>query len=230
MSDLAHGWGQLLHARAGAARVETETAQWVLPAGHALWIPPGHDHVVRCVTRVRFATLYFHPRALPALPDHCDVVSVTPLLRALVLEIVSRAPCSEGDTRDGRMVSVLRDELETAPRSPGALPMPRSAPARRLAELVTGTPAARASLDELALTAGASRRTLERQFQRETGTSLGAWCRAARLHQARIGLAEGRPVAEVAQEAGYATPSAFVHAFRRALGTTPAAWRGRLRS
>ena len=46
--------------------------------------------------------------------------------------------------------------------------------------------------------------------------------RQLRLLAALEFLAEGRPVTTVAFELGYASPSAFIAAFRLALGVTPA--------
>jgi AraC-like DNA-binding protein len=42
-----------------------------------------------------------------------------------------------------------------------------------------------------------------------------------RIASALPRLAAGRPVSRVAAEVGYATPSAFVAAFRRTVGSTP---------
>jgi AraC-like DNA-binding protein len=39
-------------------------------------------------------------------------------------------------------------------------------------------------------------------------------------------LAEGRPVRRVARRVGYATPSAFVAAFRRTVGVAPGRYLG----
>jgi AraC-like DNA-binding protein len=50
----------------------------------------------------------------------------------------------------------------------------------------------------------------------------GRWRTTARLAAALPLLAAGTPVATTAHQVGYATPSAFVAAFRREIGTTPA--------
>lgn len=47
------------------------------------------------------------------------------------------------------------------------------------------------------------------------------WRTHARLRAALSLLAEGRPVSRVAHTVGYATPSAFLVAFRRTVGTSP---------
>ncbi|MEI9985493.1 MAG: AraC family transcriptional regulator [Aliidongia sp.] len=77
------------------------------------------------------------------------------------------------------------------------------------------------TLDEWADLVGASRRTLARRFQAETGMSFGAWRQQLRLIEALTRLAAGQPVTIVAQDLGYDSPSAFTAMFRRALGQTP---------
>lgn len=223
LADQAHGWGQLVHAASGVARVETAVAHWVLPTARALWVPPHERPTLHCLTVLSLATLYFAPQELPDLPQHCVVVSLPPLLRELVVEVGLRAPLRDGSDREGRLIAVLRDELAVAPREPTALPLPTDPVARRLAERMLAEPASPASLTELCEQSGASRRTVERRFRNETGTSLGQWCRQARLQHALIGLGEGRTVARVAAEVGYRSASAFVHAFRRTFGCTPRA-------
>jgi AraC-like DNA-binding protein len=69
---------------------------------------------------------------------------------------------------------------------------------------------------------GASARTLARLFAAETGMGFERWRTTARLAAALPLLAAGTPVGTTARRVGYATPSAFVAAFRREIGTTPA--------
>src|SRR5262249_32489254 len=76
-------------------------------------------------------------------------------------------------------------------------------------------------IDRLARAAGASRRTLERVFQKETGMSVGRWRQQARLLHAMRLLARGERVTAIALEVGYESSSAFIAAFSAALGTTP---------
>jgi AraC-like DNA-binding protein len=51
--------------------------------------------------------------------------------------------------------------------------------------------------------------------------TFGTWRTQVRLLASLPLLAAGMPVATVARRVGYATPSAFVAAFRRVTGTTP---------
>ena len=77
------------------------------------------------------------------------------------------------------------------------------------------------SIVALARKAGASLRTLERCFVAETGASVGDWRRRVRLFHALRLLEGGASVTEVALEVGYASTSAFSHAFARQFGRSP---------
>lgn len=65
---------------------------------------------------------------------------------------------------------------------------------------------------------------LARSFLRETKVTFGRSRTLARLQAALTRLANGGKVAAVGHEVGYETASAFVAAFRRETGLTPAAY------
>ena len=96
--------------------------------------------------------------------------------------------------------------------------------ARRVAEALRRDPSDKRTLAEWALIVNASERTLAREFTKDTGMSFGRWRTAIRLQAALPMLAAGDAVGRVAARVGYERPSAFVAAFRRELGVTPAAY------
>ena len=82
------------------------------------------------------------------------------------------------------------------------------------------------SPEALAAHAGYSPFHFARLFRAVTGESIGAMGRRLRLERAALSLREGgRPVGEVALDAGYATSDAFARAFRTAYGLSPRAFR-----
>jgi AraC-like DNA-binding protein len=91
----------------------------------------------------------------------------------------------------------------------------------RVAEVLQRNPDDSRSLDAACRQAGASKRTIERIFQKETHLSLGKWRQQLRLMRSLQLLAAGEKITHAALEAGYSTPSAFIAMFRRTLGTTP---------
>jgi AraC-like DNA-binding protein len=84
---------------------------------------------------------------------------------------------------------------------------------------------ARSDMPEVARSLGVGDRTLRRALARE-GTTFEAIRDSVRLTIAQDILAMSRlPIADLALTLDFATPSAFIHAFRRWTGETPAAWR-----
>ena len=110
---------------------------------------------------------------------------------------------------------MILDLLAELPTAPLRLPLPVDPRARAVASALRVDPAA--GLPD----ALASRRTLERLFRAETGLSIGQYRERARLLAALPRLASGEPVARVAADVGYATPSAFGAMFKRVLGVSP---------
>jgi AraC-like DNA-binding protein len=100
--------------------------------------------------------------------------------------------------------------------------MPADERARRVAEQILADVTDDRPLAAWGREVGASARTLARLFVADTGLTFARWRTHARLAAALRLLAAGERVGTVAYLVGYGTPSAFVAAFRRGLGTTPA--------
>lgn len=93
---------------------------------------------------------------------------------------------------------------------------------RRLAE--AGAPP---TLGELAELCGMSVRHLTRAFRVNRGCSIGDYMEQVRIENAKRLLAGGDSIKVVATRAGFATQSAFSHAFRSVTGVTPRQYRTR---
>jgi AraC-like DNA-binding protein len=100
--------------------------------------------------------------------------------------------------------------------------MPRSARLKEIAGALQRDPSDTRTLAAWARVTKESSRTLARAFRRETGLSFGAWRAQLRLMKALEMLALRKSVTDVALSLGYDSTSAFIHRFRRHLGTTPA--------
>jgi len=221
IADHDHPWGQLAYGISGVMRVATHDRVWLSPATRAVWLPPHRAHSIRMKGAVALRTLYVSPRFSASLPDEAVVLAVKPLLRELILEVLSRGMLGPDAPDQVRLAQVLVDQIEQASREDLALPLPKDPRARALAERIQAAAEERTPLPQLAGAVGASLRTLQRIFPRETGLSLQDWRQKARMIHAAASLAAGGSVTETALACGYDSVSAFVTAFRRQFGVTP---------
>ncbi len=217
-----HARAQLVYATQGVMTVTATAGSWVVPPERAVWMPPGTEHAVRVNRSISMRSLFIRPDAAPRLPRACRVVTVSPLLRALILRAMSIPPLYDEAGPDGRILRVILDELRALPSAPLHLPRARDQRLARVTEALLADPADARGLDAWARAAGASPRTLARLFAKETGLTFRAWRQRARMLHALVELAVRKPVTSVAFEAGYDSPSAFIAAFKREFGTTPA--------
>lgn len=216
-----HGWGQLVFAASGVMRVITDDAAWTIPPTRAIWVPAGVRHAITARGEVAMRTLYIdRPRADP-LPVEPRVIAVAPLLRELILHVLSVGMLAPDRLEHDRLAGLLVDLILAAQPEDLALPLPRDPRALRLAALWRDHPADTRELAEVAREAGASLRTLQRLFPRETGLTLEAWRQKARLVHAVERLCAGAGVTEAALDCGYQSPAAFSEAFSRQFGVPP---------
>jgi AraC-like DNA-binding protein/quercetin dioxygenase-like cupin family protein len=217
-----HASHQLLFASSGAMTVTGDCTSWMIPPGRAVLIPAGIPHSIRMWGKVAMRSLYF-PVNAPAVgfENTCRVISVSPLLRELILRVAEMAALDSRVPVEARLMSVLMDELETARIEPLLLPLPSDARAVKAAECVLKDPGEAATAEALARRCGLSTRTLERLFRAETGMRFGLWRQKARLLESVRVLVESGSVTDAALESGYASVSAFIAAFKETFGCTP---------
>lgn len=222
----AHAWGQLVYAAAGVMRVRAADTLWLVPPAQAVWAPAGVRHEIWARGDFAMRSLYFAPELAGALPADCGTLEIAPLLRELILDIVRREMLSADDPRERRLAEVAVDLVAAAEALPLSLPMPSDPRAARLAERLKDDPGCDAGLAELARAAGASARTMQRLFLEDTGLRFSEWRQRLRLIHAAAVLGEGASVTDAGLAAGYASTSAFIAAFRKRFGATPARMRG----
>lgn len=219
-----HRRAQLLYGATGVMQVFTRQGNWIVPPQHAVWLPPQMAHEVRMVG-VTTRSLYIEPAALLVdPPQDCQVVSVTPLMRQLLMAAVDMPLDYDEQGRDGALVSLLLHELANLPPLPLHIPLPAD---RRLSELCQQFlqhPDAHDSPQAWASRLYMSIRSFSRLFRAQTGMSFSQWRQRACVVLALAQLAEGSSVTQVALELGYESSAAFATMFRRVLGQTPSCY------
>lgn len=221
--DHQHARGQFAYAARGAISVHTPQGNWLVPPQRACWLPAQLSHGMRMHGAVTMHNVFVAPDAIAGmgLPQHCQVLDATPLLRQLLAEAVTVDALYVQASRAGRLMALLLDEIAAMAPLPLSAPLPQDARLARLCMALLEQPSLDSGLDAMAARAGMSRRTFTRLFRAQTGLGFAQWRQQACLLAAITRLADGQAVTRIALDLGYASPSAFTAAFRRVLGRAP---------
>ena len=214
-----HLRGQLVHASSGVMQVRTPEGIWVVPPLRAVWVPSAVPHEICMVTAVNMRTLYVDATRGASLPSHCCVVDVSPLLRELILRLMDKGIAN--NPAFAPLTDLALMEIRELDTPPLRIVLPEDPRARKVCDGLLQNPSDNRTCEEWGVRVGASPRTLERLFSKQTHMSFSMWRRQARLLEAMSRLAAGTPVTRIAHELGYDSPSAFTAMFRKTLGAPP---------
>jgi AraC-like DNA-binding protein len=221
----SHRWGQLIYAVTGTMQVLAADTLWLVPPTRALWAPAGIVHAIVMRGSTAMRTIYVPPDQGNLLPAKCHAIEVSSLLRELILHIVGLRLLRAGVSTHEHLAELFLDLVAAAPGLPLFVPMPQDERAASVARVLRDDPARDDDIEHLARLAGASVRTLQRIFRKETGMRFVEWRQRLRLMQALERLEQGASVTAAGAEAGYASTSAFIAAFRAQVGETPKRFR-----
>lgn len=216
-----HDRGQLMYSLSGVVTVITESGSWVVPPGQALWIPPGIMHQTRGWEPVAMRSLYMDAQTSADLPIRCQMIQVSPLLQALILEAIKLPRDRAPDERAMYIRALVLEEMRHVCPARLFVPMPADPRLLRICQALLRDPAGVGGLDEWADVGGMSRRTLTRLFRGQTGMSFSEWRQKVLLIEALSRLSRGELITSVALDLGYGSPGAFTAMFRRTLGVSP---------
>lgn len=220
----SHPWHQVVYAISGVLSVNVEGQSLVISPEQAIWLPTGLEHRVGSLLGAEFRSLWIAHDIGQGLPAKPTVVSVSPLLRALIIEAASIEDQTDHEGYAGRVTQLILDQLKRATPLSRALPWPRSGPLVMLCESLYTDPSDPRGPEEWGQTLGMSDRTLARRFEAELGMSLRSWRRKVRLFKSIELIGKGMSVTQTALELGYGSTSAFIYAFRCDMGCSPQAY------
>jgi AraC-like DNA-binding protein len=219
-----HARGTLFLLTEGLVVVETAQGRQLAPSQTIGWMPPGVEHAVQSFGPTAGVGAFLVPQLCGDLPSEPASYPLNPLVALILQKALSWPHDDSLDLSRMRLLLVLLDELRQSPARPLQLPWPRDTRLLAIARALMAHIASPRTLEQWARWADISPRTLSRKFVLETGMSFAQWRQWARLTQAMEWLATGRAVKDVALSLGYDSVSAFIKAFRLALGSTPAAY------
>jgi AraC-like DNA-binding protein len=220
-----HREAQLVYAAKGTMQVTTPKGRWLVPPDRAVWVPARFEHAIDVLADIEMRTLYFdlawlkRERRSASLRSEF-VVRVSPLLHQAILALFENR---NSEVRIALLVKLAMLELHRAEDSATFIPLPREPRCRRAADIVLADPTTDHEIERLANEVGTSVRTLSRLFSSETQLSFKSWCQRARIAAAieRLSIDPKLSLKPMAADLGYASLSAFSHAFRQVTGKTP---------
>ncbi|MGC3982327.1 MAG: helix-turn-helix transcriptional regulator [Steroidobacteraceae bacterium] len=216
----SHPRAQLLYAIEGVMIVRSTAGSWVVPSNRAAWLVAGVEHDVRMCGAVKIRTLFIDSTIAPHLPASC-VMEVSPLLRELVIAAMQVPIDYQTDSRDGRLMRLLLDELRICDQLPLHLPLPQDPRLRSICEAFIENPEITQTAEQWAEQLGITAKTIHRLFGQQTGMTFADWRQTARLLAALQKITSGKRLVDVALECGYASQSAFTAMFKRHFGMPP---------
>ena len=226
-SSHAHSRGQIFGVRRGVLAVTTSADRWVVPATHAVWVPPHRTHAVEVFGAYEGFSAYVEELAALDLAREAFALRVSPLLRAALDRAAAWSGAKDLSEEERHVALVVLDEIRAGRPEPFGLPFPNDPTARHIAELVLLDLADDRTLTELAKATGTTTRTAARHFVSESGFTFTEWRQRARVLASFERLASGASVLDVALSLGYTSSSAFTTMFRRITGRTPGDVRAR---
>ncbi len=216
-----HRKSQLMMSQRGVLTCEAEGGLWIVPPQCAIWIPPGVLHSIRSTGTIEGYTAFIEPAAATTLPSVCCSISVSPLLRELMVRSASFPALYPEGGLESHLATLLLDEIAVAPVNKLHVPMPTDERLRKIVQTMMADPAERGTLESWAARVGLSERTLIRLVARQTGMSFGRWRQQFHIMLALQWLATGASIQQVAAGLGYESAGGFVTMFRKALGSPP---------
>ncbi len=228
LAEHRHDRHQLVYASKGIIYLTALNRVWLIPPGRALWIQGGTHHAFNVRRSAEVIVLYIDPLIDPlGGGSKCFVAEVGGLMKELMRSCAGLAWDYQSGSEADRLTAVLIDQVKYLKLQPLDLPMPSDPRAIKLARILKKEAANRESIAVLATRIGASKRTLERLFEKETGVSLGLWRFRQKMIYSLELLARGESVSNTSIDVGYDSPSAFVVAFKSFFGQTPSRYIGK---
>ncbi|MFI1093781.1 AraC family transcriptional regulator [Streptomyces sp. NPDC020917] len=234
--QLVTGWHfhdvhEIEYACRGTVEVTTEAGHYLLPPHQAAWIPAGLRHRTTLNADARTLAVLFEPRLVPTAGDRVRILSVSALLREMMLYSV-RWPISRRESAAaadpffqtlGHMVGEVLDD-----ERPLHLPASDD-PLAAAATEYTRAHLDRVTLGDVTRAVGVSERTLRRLFHARLGMSWRTYLLRARVLRSMTLLAEpDRSVLEVSIAVGFEDVGAFARSFARHCGESPSAYKRRI--
>lgn len=218
----------LLYASTGAFRLAVDQVQWLLPPQRAAWVAAHVPLRLSAAGPGATSSVLFAEDAIPQPEFESRVFAVSTLARELLLYATRWGPERNGaDPTADYFFQALATVCADLAAYPDEfwLPQAQSAELSQAVAYTLNHLADKLALADVAGAANISERTLASRFNDETGMTWSQFVHRARMIRAMELLANpDTKIIEVVYAVGYASVSAFNHAFRHFTGETPSGY------
>lgn len=213
-----HRRAQLLYGAEGVMHVETPNGQWIIPPERAVWIPPEMPHQLTLFD-VKTCSLYILPDSVSRQIERCEVLSISPLFRQLLLKAPQLNP--PFTQHDELIFALILMELTCAEPIDLHLPLPEHKAMLEICKKFLKSPDIHYGPEIFAAELCMSERHFSRMFKQETGLSFSKWRQQACVLISLERLIQHHSIQQIAYDLGFQNPAAFSTMFQRVLGLSP---------
>ena len=153
-----HAEQQLVYPSSGLLIVSTRGGSWVVPPQRAVWLPAAVAHAHQAYGATQLRTVAFGVHVNPLGLTQPTVLSVSRLLRELIIALTDDPARPLDEQRDLKRVAL--HQLRPAPALQFHLPQPGDERLRDVTAILAEDPGSDRTLAELGRAVGAGERTL----------------------------------------------------------------------
>ncbi|MBV1908810.1 MAG: helix-turn-helix transcriptional regulator [Kangiellaceae bacterium] len=216
-----HLWGQLVYSSRGIMKVEVPGANFIIPPERAIWVPCSTLHTVSTKFGLSFRSLYVDNLYSTRLPQVPTAINVNKLLRELILNITLWPDDYVLTQKKSRHIQFLLDQIEDAIQVPLSLTMPTDRRVLKITDFICEMPSDNTTLQQWSKSVGATPRTINRIFQKETQMGFIEWRQRLRLLYSFERIEKGDKISSLALDLGYDSSSAFITMFKKHMKVSP---------
>lgn len=220
-----HPQAQLMYCSAGVAELIVADKIFLLPPTHAVWVPSHIPHALLSEKKLSFRSLYFDTTQLLDLPQHVQILAISPLLRELILSACDFSLDYKIPGKESRLTAVIIDQLKVAEQQAFSLQVTNHPLIQSIYHFIMQHLAEPLTISEVAKKFAMSSKSLNRLFHKQLGMTFQQWRTQLKILRAISMLSQGASTSQLSQALGYSGDSAFIHQFKRATGKTPKAFR-----
>ena len=216
-----HQWGQLQLISGGILELNAQGKRFLAPSNHAIWVPAGIIHQSYNRKPLAYCSINMNCDLAENLPNQACLLTVTPIIEAIVSELRVRKIQIAETSQDKRLFKVLLDQFANTQQTQYFLPSTQHKLLTPILSALEMNPADLRLLSDWAKQVHTTERTLARHCQNELGMSFTEWrLRMRYLHSLEL-LREGMSIKEIAFSLGYNQASPFITMFKKYSGYTP---------